>query len=175
MKTIYLNFFLVLSLTACAGKSGGSAAVQAQLPAPVGAPVGAAPVVTPPQPVAPTTVQLTLYADTVSTMLSERGVSYPFTMTGYCTVYESNTYCWDDGLKIPNPADQSEALDFWGEVMVNSETPTLWTPALDGAGTFQHTAQNVFDNGVASQVTCSILEQTLDCGTFTIDLNQVTQ
>jgi hypothetical protein len=180
MKALIICLTIGTFLTGCGGSGGASTAAKALTPVSPGA---GTPAITQPAPSGG--VQLTVY--TGAQTESVNGVS--ITLTGYCTVYESNTYCWDDGWHRPSAAD---GFDYWGFIMNGStmvqgneaaldetdpflNTPTLMTSAItsqlpasqqNGTDTM---LEYLFANGTQSLVQCTIdAQQNLDCGSFTV-------
>lgn len=122
------------------------------------------------------------------------------TLTGSCIVYTGNTYCWDNGVQeidetVSHLTTQYYYTYFsmgrqtptgllgicWGGCPVDAmSVPTVIDMALGNdittSYTTDHYAQNTVATvltGIATQVTCTEDNGLLDCGDFTIDLNQV--
>lgn len=179
--------FCTLMMTACGSSGGGSSADKATSPG------GGTPALTPPTGTDPI---LVVYTKTVTKSITSGGVNYSVPMTGYCTVYNSNTYCWDDGWHRPIV---SLGYDYWGfivsggttlqgsEGMANATDPLLNTPTLVTTAFVNQLPGNVInpDNsettmvtillatGTQSQVHCNDDGSgTLDCGTFSLVVSQ---
>lgn len=168
------NLFLTLSvllLTACGSGGNGGAASQASLPVNDPIPGVAAPTPTP----ALAPQALTYYSRTTSL-----GVPGGFTFfTGSCMNYGLNTYCWDDGEKrIQN----LNYCSFWniGDCTAGNKADYMAVPkvlSVNLIAEFNHTLLNYTASqvltGVPTNVNCTDDGTTLDCGTFQIDLTQV--
>lgn len=199
MKTIICPVIVmagVMALTAC-GSSGGGVATQSKAaPTPQVTPVDPVAPVIPVTPVAPPTdPTLVVYTQSESKSVTSNGTTTTITMTGYCTIYNGNTYCWDDGW---HRATVNNALDYWGFVVVNGtivqgsegevgvgdaidpleNTPIEMTTTLvnqlqgnvlEPNGTEQTMVTDLLANGTQSQVNCTIGAQgVLDCGSFSL-------
>lgn len=129
-------------------------------------------------------VALTYYTDT-------RAVS-SLSFKGSCVTYETNTYCWDDGIRSLG----GQSYSYWG---VNKFTGTAHnmlgdcrgtcningdildaTPTLVTANVTSYmsralssmTPSLVFSFGTATNVSCTLTASVLDCVDFSIDLSQ---
>lgn len=117
-----------------------------------------------------------------------------YTATGYCVVYQSNTYCWDDGdhtieFTSDNFTYGPYTYNFWGMDSRTTGTPwgqcsggcqtdlmsspTLITEDLTNNMADPSLVNEVLDTGNAIQVSCTESNGLLDCGDFTINLNQL--
>lgn len=114
-----------------------------------------------------------------------------YTATGYCAVYQTKTYCWDDGVKtIPawsfnNFFYGPYTYSYWerggsggawsfchGGCVQDPLTLPVYT-SNTVVGYLSTTAINlVFSSGTPHQVTCTESNGQLTCGGFTVDLNQ---
>ncbi len=120
------------------------------------------------------------------------GASHSYTATGSCVVYNSQTYCWDDGVKTVHFSDFSGnnygpfTYDYWAQNLQGQSiaacnggcgTDPLTIPAIVSQNV--ETALTlakinlVFSSGQAKQVTCTLTGSDLDCVDFSIDLTQV--
>lgn len=180
--TLALSVLTIATLTACGSSGGGAASSTAKTPNLVAPSPSPAP--------SPSTVQLTVYTDAAIRTVNATTV----TVTGYCAIYQADTYCWDDGWHRAIP---SVAIDYWGLALVGGilnlgnegvagigdevdpldATPMLITQAftnlvggntIEPNGTEQTMVTELLANGTQSQVTCTIDGQNLDCGTFTL-------
>lgn len=181
MKRLNLICFITLNLylTAC-GSSGGSGAEAKSVPDAPG--LVQPPVVTPP---GPTPFALTYYTLVVNATHTQGGQTYPITMTGHCVQYSSKTYCWDDGWqKIPQlPAFEKS---FWGICTLSGTLgicsggaaidpvtePTYWSANITALPVPPHIPADVFTNGIATQVSCTLTGDVVDCVDFQIDTAQ---
>lgn len=187
---------LVLFLTACG--QGGESAGTAKAADPTPSLGGSTPAVQQPvqQPVQQVGNQLTVYTNSLTRSVTENSVTNQITVTGYCAVYNSYTYCWDDGWHRPF---SNVGYDYWGFVENGSTilqgnegsnastdpfemTPIQMTTAIinqlpgnviEPDGSLQTMVTEIFANGTSSQVTCTAdSQQNLDCGTFTLTIGQ---
>lgn len=179
--------FCTLMITAC-GAGGGAADKAASTGG------GSTPALTPPTTPVTGGVDpvLVVYSKTVTKSITSGGVNYSVPMTGFCAVYNSNTYCWDDGWHRPIA---SLGYDYWGFILSGStilqgsegmaaatdpllNTPTMVTTAFvnqlpgnvinpDGSETTM--VSTLLATGTQSQVNCTDDGiSTLTCPTFTL-------
>lgn len=166
----------ILYLTAC-GSSGGGESGVAQSPSPPS-------ITVPTQPGA--TVSGTYYTLVKNAVVSQGGNSYQITMTGHCVVIESTDYCWDDGRQVI--AALNTWRSFWGLCEQTNGTvaqchggtwtdpvdqrPTKWSEMSAKLPTPPYQPSDVYTQGIATQVTCTVTGAVLDCVDFQIDSNQ---
>ncbi len=196
-----------LAVSGC-GKAEDALAVPA--PAPVetsGLPNTSAPSIVAVATATPTpvpTVTLTVYSLTKPLVTASSGADNGVTLYGIgsCAVYNSVTYCWDDGLKtFPHPTSAGgwtywaltiDAVHYGGNGLAecpnfyaNCITDRLVSPTtmnanvqsvlnqVPGASASHRTPAQVFSQGSSQQVSCADDGSgVLDCGAFTIDTNQ---
>lgn len=138
-----------------------------------------------------TSIVLSIYSLSKTIAPVNGWVTKTVTLTAYCTEYESQTYCWDDGIQtIPSWTYNhftytNMNYTFWGLNGTSSsfstcsggcsqdflQNPTLINPQLRSEITIAET-NDVLDNGTMTQVTCTEDNNTLNCGSFTLNLNQ---
>jgi hypothetical protein len=170
MKNIIL-IFTVLFLAACApgggdANTGGSVPSSPNLNSPL-IPPGGGSVSSP--------LSVTYY----SVVHTVNGV--PFTAS--CANYNSYAFCWDDGIK----AVGANHYSYWqvtspgGHCGGNctsdplAHTPTLVTTNLLNYmvnALFGTTPASLLSSGTPTTVACTLTGAIIDCGSFTIDLNQ---
>lgn len=193
MRTTILALAL-LTLQACdSSGGGGSASVAPSVPT-AQAPSQQNPALATTSGPAPASVQSNVqtidvtYFSLAKTETSGNGEFFksPITMTGFCMVYLSKTYCWDDGLKtVPSYTQNNNtyaALSFtyWGLGGPNvgpcsggCASDPLTAPTHVGvvlSANIQASSINeVFNLGTSTQVTCTEAGSVLDCGTFKLD------
>lgn len=138
----------------------------------------------------PAPIALTYYRDDVSRAPLAFYPAHGYQASGSCVVYEANTYCWDDGMKVLSFTQNGVHVgpftySYWnlsqntvgwapsGGAMQNDlmESPriigvTLQTNLPTGA------VQTVFTDGTPIDVSCVLNAGLLDCSDFVIDLNQ---
>lgn len=185
-----LALFCITMITACGSKGGGSADSQAGSPSQP----GNQPSLT--QPSTGTDPVLTVYTAISTKSITSGGTTYHVTMTGYCTVYSGNTYCWDDGWHRPIA---SLGYDYWGfilsgstvlqgsEGMAAATDPLLNTPTMVTTAFINQLPGNVInpDNSETTMITTLLAtgtqttihcnddgSGTLDCGTFSLVVSQ---
>ena len=178
MKTLIKVTILILAmtdLTAC-GSGGGSSPQSQSI---VGAQPSTPDIVATPTPVptptpAPTPQALTYYSRTTS-LGSPGGYVY---YTGSCMNYGINTYCWDDGEK---PVFGDLYCSFWniGDCTYYSKTDTMAAPtvlSVNLVAELTHalaiSSPTTVLSGTPTNVSCTQTNETLDCGSFQIDLGQ---
>lgn len=104
-----------------------------------------------------------------------------YTSIGYCTTYEDDVYCWDDGIH-----SVTENIIIGGRRAVFSNT--YWNlgndvvtdrysaPTLVGQSFVNnepaHSVDLILNTGVLQEVSCSVDGTILNCGTFNIDTSQ---
>lgn len=150
--------------------------------------VDATPTPTPtPDPGAPT-VSITYYQLTKTITPNAAFPAKTYTATGYCTTYSGDKYCWDDGKKTiiysgtpfiysyfnmsKNVVGYSHSSGGMQEDLMLAPTilvPLGGLPANITAGA----VNEVFSSATSTTVTCTeATNGNLDCGSFTIDVNQ---
>lgn len=124
--------------------------------------------------------------------------SYPtqtYTGTGYCVVYKSSTYCWDDGVKtlqftVSGTVHGPYTYTYWslgptsigngwgqcsggctGDIMTS---PLYMSTDVNNNLPSSVSATKVLTTGTAVVNTCTEDNQVLNCSDFTVDLNQAT-
>jgi len=137
---------------------------------------------------------VTYYALAVT--MNPTGLTGAITVTGYCAQYQNNTYCWDDGIKTQT-IQEGQSFEhfnysFWGLTLAGNGVsagacygdcqsdsillPTTMTSNLQMEAVHaQATPNQVITEGVASTGTCTVANEILSCGNFTVDLSQVGQ
>lgn len=150
----------------------------------------------PPPPVGVSTFSLTYYraAKTVAPITGWSTKTY--TAVGSCVVYNANTYCWDDGVKTLTwnsnnlqygpytysyfglGIDSMNRLDICnGGCPVNDAmiAPRIVSGSIGTQFKDDSTVKTGFNAvmaGTGVPVTCFEDSRTLNCGDFTVDLNQ---
>lgn len=187
MEGLFRLIPLCFMLTACGG-SGGSDSSPAFAPNP-DQPAIQQP---PPNPGNQQPVQQTQDVTYYSKSLTEAPVAgwptHTYTATGNCAQVNSKTYCWDDGVKtLPTWSFNS---NFFGggtysyfSVMVNPigggplnchggcgtdfvSSATVVDQSLNGV--IGVTVTDVLTHGGPSTVTCNVIGNDLDCGSFAL-------
>jgi hypothetical protein len=182
----------IVAMTVLASCGKDAATGNAPVPTPTVTPVSLVTLTPTPSPTAtPTpvpTVSLRVYSRTVT--LATSGPA-SIQGTGSCVVYQSVTYCWDDGIKMLN----GQGFQYWGLEAPLTVCPNfsggciddlLVTPrtmsanviaALDtnaGTPSIYRTVNQVLTSGIFVDTDCTEkLDGTVDCGNFVIDTNQV--
>ena len=139
---------------------------------PTSSPVVAAnPVIDPVVPVTPASITLTVYS-----LMQTRTAG---NVNGYCTVYDSKTYCWDDGIQTTKQGQTTYIDSFWSQctsswgnycdetgAVDTMLTPTLMTlPSLDSL-------EILVMGSTSSSVSCSLdSSDNVVCPLFTIEVN----
>jgi hypothetical protein len=190
---------IVICATACGQAPATSAtSLEATNIAPSADPISQP--VSSPNPVA-SPVSVTYYSLTTSPA-PVNGYSFDHvTLTGSCVVYDSNTYCWDNGAQeisvTANHTTTNYFYTYWAMGKANSlsnygpcyggctidvmSAPTMIDQGLgtniatsvqDNYGT-QSTINQVLTTGTPSTVTCTDDAGVLTCGQFVIDTTQV--
>lgn len=180
MKTSSILVYVcyIIYLTGC-GSGGGGADAKASSPS------SPAPGIVQPTPggggSTPQTASATYYTLVKNANVTQGGHTYPITMTGHCVNYGSQDFCWDDGWQSI-PAISYET-DFWGLCSLGgvvgqcsgggstdpATTPKLWSSMLTHLVTPIFTATDVYTQGIATPVTCTITGTIVDCVDFQID------
>jgi len=141
-----------------------------------------------------TPVTITLYSKSKSEAPVAGWPTKTYTATGSCFVYAAKTYCFDDGLKVLSWSSGgnnygpygytyfgvgrfgANMLTFNGHGSLNlDEMPQSKVRAISFAmeSNMLVASATVLTTGSASQVSCmDDGAGQLDCGTFTVDLNQ---
>lgn len=179
---------LAVMLVGCAGGSGSSptiAAVTSQNPEDVIPSDLIAPDVDPSASI-DATATLTYYKLSRTEAPITNWASKVYTATGFCVVYNSHTYCWDDGVKtVSIPPSYTFKYTYFGL----QGTAQNWNHCYGGCSSdlmplprfISSTLQNnitpavinaVFTNGTPKTVSCTESSGVLNCGDFVIDLNQ---
>lgn len=183
--------FCTLMITACG--SGGGGADKATSTGGGSAPALTPPTITPPV-TGGTDPILVVYTKSMNESVTTGGQTYALTLTGYCTVYNAHTYCWDDGW---HRAGASIGQSYWGLIAVGQglsqgaegaatiadpfAAPRLMSvaiPAVIASATYNSTSldtamNDVVTNGTQSQIHCNDDGSgTLDCGTFSLVVSQ---
>ncbi|CAB4150018.1 hypothetical protein UFOVP558_60 [uncultured Caudovirales phage] len=182
---------LVLFLTACGGSGGGGASTQANAPAPDQGlpstdPGAIAPA--PTTPATPTVVSLTYYSLSKTVAPVSGWPTKQYTAVGSCATFESNTYCWDDGLKSLSWSASGNnygpyTYTYWSTMdsgthplhcsggCTNSylTTPRLIESVLEPMLTTISINQ-VLSTGTPTTVSCTKDNGQLDCGGWTVTL-----
>ena len=168
MKTLIVYTTILLLCSACSG-GGGGPSTQANL-----VPNGGS------------QQQQTLNYFTVSTTETPHvGTNnFQITITGSCVIYNSNTYCWDNGAQevpqqiINHVTEGPWCYEYWisgngcGALpMGYLPQPTLAQPFGLTSNMTSTAIQTIFQTGVQTQVSCTLSGSVLDCVDFTIDLN----
>lgn len=181
------NLFYVFSavctvfLTGCGSGGGGSQADAVINPSPDN------PAITNPvfDPGNPTPINVVYYKKARTEAPVSGWPTKTYTASGSCVVYNSNTYCWDDGIKtvtIPG-APSPFTYSYWEQTAPLSPchggcvadpltNPTTISPNVETALTLTK-INLVFSSGTPIQVSCTLNGSDLDCGDFSIDLTQV--
>lgn len=207
MKTKYIpSLLLGFFLVGC--QSGGSAdqasvELKPSLPdspqtvqpiaSPQASPI-AAPSVTPATTpsATPQAISVTVYTASKSEAPVNGWVTKVYTAQGRCTIYQSRTYCWDDGLKVLawNDLHGNHFGPYGytyfgvGTIAVNQTTfnghgalisdlmtaPTLIHQGLETSMLIP--SATVLATGAQTTETCTENGGTLTCTNFSIDLNQ---
>ncbi len=196
MKTLFVLVFLVSFLVGC-GK-------EIQLPeipvnpespsTPASPDVASSPVTTdnsgsPSIPSGPSTFSLTVYSITKTVAPQPLFITKTYTATGYCLVYESKTYCWDDGMKtVTLPSFGNFYYSYFNMSKnvvgfshsnggMQSDLMTVPTVITPGGGLAINMGAGdvnlVLNTGTPSTATCLDTNGIVDCGSFTIDTKQV--
>lgn len=197
MKTLKmtktLGTLIALSLTACdRAPTLTTATVDTAQPQTLAAPADPVPTASS----GPTTFQLTYKSMTVSRAPVNGFSNKTYVSTGSCVSYQSQTYCWDDGLKDLNFTYMHVAVggnysyfNFGpysggfdvapGQLTTDTMTaPTLITANITSkfnAHLSSEPSQSpdyVNTHGTSHSVTCYESNGILECGDFSIDLNQ---
>jgi hypothetical protein len=140
-----------------------------------------------------TGIALTYYSKTMTEAPVSGWIYKTYTATGSCVIYLSKTYCWDDGMKtIDFTANQFHygpyTYTYWGMGLKSTGSP--WGPCYGGCEADLLAQPTIMTNpilialpnpsgvtemffqGTSTQVTCTESNGLLNCGDFTIDLNQ---
>lgn len=210
MKTLIMAI-AALSLSGCLDSGGGSSAPSA-VPSLADTTQPVAPTPDPSAVVQPITTQPVVAAPVVDTgaptnftYYSRTLISNPqnlvtkqFSNTGYCGVYLSKTYCWDDGIHTIlawNGWPEDATYTYWG-LRIKATDVTTYSICYGGCvsdwmktprdlainnvgvniannfGSTGHTVSDVFSHGVRNIVDCNELNGVLTCGSLVIQLNQ---
>lgn len=180
---------LVLSTAACApGGGGSSTAPEARIAEPIPADLFA-PVVPPDAPVL-ATPSLTYYRLSKTVAPINGWATKTYTATGYCVVYLTNTYCWDDGVKTLQWSSNNNHYGPYTYTYFGMQgNASNWGPCSGACGadlmpapriisaTLENNIgtvniQNVFTHGTAVPVSCTETNGVLNCIDFVINLNQ---
>jgi len=185
MKNVILTIGILVLLSSCGSSGGAAKSLAAKLPAPgISQPItDPAPATTP----APQTVDLVVYSLLASYPMPNGCLSSDMdsvgTATGYCTIFNSKTYCWDDGTHYTtgnvcttNYGPSGWGYSYWNDTSdedVNNpdtwDQPKDWSsqPALGNDS--QQSVINLMNQGTPSNVTCTPVDANhLDCGSFVI-------
>lgn len=194
MERLFL-LLAIVSLTACKSGGGAQAVTFIDTPPPASA-TPDDPQVPPQDPpvqdpvTQPQTVSLTYYTLARTDAPVSGFVNKTYTATGACAVIDSKTFCWDDGVQTVDftqnnfrygpltytyfgLSDSNNSSGFskcsGGCVVDFMLDPTLITNAIE-VNITDAVIQNVFDNGVSHQATCTQTDNVIDCGDYQFDL-----
>ena len=127
---------------------------------------------------------LTVYALSKTEAPVNGWITKKYTATGYCMVYQTKTYCWDDGIKIIDFTSNGFRYGpfkytFWGLgntgpcyggcVSDRLLEPTEMTREILDNTTGQTGVDLVFSTGTARTIDCEETRTRLNCGTFGLD------
>lgn len=174
-----LTTLMAICLTAC-GSAGGGGAQLAQDPAFVGGTTGGTGG-------GATTQDVTLHQKSFTEAPVTGWSTKTYTSNGYCAEVNGKTFCWDDGVKtlqwtsggftfgpltysyfgvMSNPVNGSPLSCHGGCSGDYVFTPTIPDVGLNNViGT---AVSDLIANGAQSTITCNIIGNDLDCGTFTL-------
>ena len=186
MKSTILMLTSLVALTACGqAPSALSQIVQAKAGSPAPQASGVAPQASPMPSAAASPFPLTYFAATAILAPQAEWPTKTYTAVGYCIIYLSKTYCWDDGMHkttIPNFDGQYSYFNMnWDGRMYalangGMESDFMTEPKIIAGGVAINIKPGIVNlvltTGTAHEVLCSIEVSILDCKDFQIDLNQ---
>lgn len=198
------TFLALMTFVACGKAPVGSVALvlnadtvkaqpqDAEPSAPVAPQADAAPVsVAAPASPSVTTVTGSYFTKTKSEAPITGWSTKTYTAQGSCLVYQSKTYCWDDGLKVLQWTSGGHTYGPYGYTYFGVGTIANGSQTFQGQGALVSdlavsprvitasmesnmlvSSSTVLTTGAPTSVTCTDDGSTLNCGTFSIDLNQ---
>lgn len=179
---------LALYFTACAGGGGSDAGIADKIVDATPSDL-IAPIVNSNDPVI-ATPSLTYYKISKTVAPVNGWITKTYTATGACVVYLTKTYCWDDGMKTLQWVSNNHTYGpytytyfgmqgsaaSWGPCSGGCTSDLLPAPRVISATLENNIGSavinNVFTNGVATNVTCTEQSGQLNCIDFVINLNQ---
>lgn len=124
------------------------------------------------------TVSVTYFSKSRTVTPNSGQPTKTYTATGYCAVVNSQTFCWDDGVKtITFIGGAVGHYTYWGlSCNGTCATDVAASPVLTDQSFTNHILTGVTISGVLSgsptTVSCTDNAGVYDCGTFSIDTNQ---
>lgn len=182
-NTKYTTIVAALFLSACNAGSGGQNLAKIIDDTPVVDDSGVAP--------DDNSIEITYYTLAKTSAPVNGWPTKQITVTANCLEYQSQTYCWDDGIKSLSWSDFSGnhygpytytyfgvqgTPSSWNQCSGSCSsslvtTPTFVSIALRSAITIS-TTNEVLNSGTAHTATCTDNNGVIDCGDFILDTTQ---
>ncbi len=182
MRQVYMILVCIcLSayISACGSSGSTPASTQRSAPNPAPSPSPS------PSPASSNDPVITVYTETVTRFAIVN--QHPYQVTGSCVVYNSQTYCWDDGFHNVVVPGTTLIFDYWMEQLAGGviitcggcqiantdamTAPTVLSSDVETVITMA-AVNHLLSAGTQADVHCTISGSVLDCGTFQIDTAQ---